>query len=75
MPNDLNLNLNLFVVSSFCSFEDGDMTIYVKMPDGVKVLSLLVVSTTTIGNVKMLVKKGANINAKNRGSAIEVHFH
>ena len=32
------------------------MTIYVKMPDGVKVLSLLVVSTTTIGNVKMLVK-------------------
>ena len=52
-----------------CSFEDGDedeMTIFVKMPDGVKVLSLLVASTTTMGNVKMLVKNIEGVPVKHQ---------
>ena len=42
------------------------MVINVKMPDGVKVLSLLVASTTTIGNVKMLVKNIEGVPVKHQ---------
>ena len=80
MPNDLNLNLNLFVVSSFCSFEDGDdddeMTIYVKKTfDDLEIKEFKVSGHLTIQNIKWMVKNEWGIAVKHQRLKLKKYKH
>ena len=78
MPNDLNLNLNLFVVSSFCSFEDGDddSVIFVKKEfDNMAIKEFKVSGHLTIQNIKWMVKNEWGIAVKHQRLKLKKYKH
>ena len=80
MPNDLNLNLNLFVVSSFCSFEDGDdddeMTIYVKKTfDDLEIKEFKIPENAKVENLKWMIKSVWGIAVKHQRLKLKKYKH
>ena len=78
MPNDLNLNLNLFVVSSFCSFEDGDddFVIFVKKEfDDMAIKEFKVSGHLTIQNLKWMIKSVWDIAVKHQRLKLKKYKH